>query len=185
MAPEPPPRALPSPRTHTRPHPVFGGRAWDPRAGEEGRLETGLTQNGPLTPRVSCMLALRTSGRAGVGSGSQGLPVGAGSRGHGRACARAGWCQGALVGCMLMVVCVCVPMRPHFTLLESNLRGGLDLVERTGYITRQTGYTSSSRRISSRRRDRSIERPRSRPIAKACQHCLVHPNPTFKAKFFT
>ena len=43
---------------------------------EERRLETGLTHNSPLTPRVSCMLALRTSGRAGVGSGSQGVPGG-------------------------------------------------------------------------------------------------------------
>ena len=56
---------------------------------EERRLETGLTHNSPLTPRVSCMLALRTSGRAGVGSGSQGGGRGAGTRGC------AGWCQGA------------------------------------------------------------------------------------------
>ena len=183
------PRATPaSTPVSSNPHPPAPGVRRASMGSEGGG--GGASGDGPDSersphPRVSCMLALRTSGRAGVGSGSQGLPVGAGSRGHGRACARPGWCQGALVGCMLMVVCVCVPMRPHFTLLESNLRGGLDLVERTGYITRQTGYTSSSRRISSRRRDRSIERPRSRPIAKACQHCLVHPNPTFKAKFFT
>ena len=77
------------------PPPVFGGRAWVPMAVEERRLETGLTHNSPLTPRVSCMLALRTSGRAGVGSGSQGVPGGRGPGGHGRACACAGWCQGA------------------------------------------------------------------------------------------
>ena len=123
---------------------------------EERRLETGLTHNSPLTPRVSCMLALRTSGRAGVGSGSQGVPGGRGPGGHGRACARAGWCQGALVGCMLMVVGSLVPMLRHFMLFESKLRDGLGLVERTGCITRQTAYASSNGRISSRRRDRSI-----------------------------
>ena len=138
------------------PPPVFGGRAWVPMAVEERRLETGLTHNSPLTPRVSCMLALRTSGRAGVGSGSQGVPGGRGPGGHGRACACAGWCQGALMGCMLMVVGSLVPMLRHFMLFESKLRDGLGLVERTGCITRQTAYASSNGRISSRRRDRSI-----------------------------
>ena len=118
---------------------------------EERRLETGLTHNSPLTPRVSCMLALRTSGRAGVGSGSQGVPGGRGPGG-----VRAGVRELALVGCMLKVVGSLVPMLRHFMLFESKLRDGLGLVERTGCITRQTAYASSNGRISSRRRDRSI-----------------------------
>ena len=108
----------------------MGGRAGGP--GAAGRPETGLTANGPLAPGLM-HAGPPNFGVGGCGFGVTGVPQGGGQRGpggHGRARARAGWCQGALAGCMLMVVGSWVPMLRHFILLESNLRDGLYLVRR-------------------------------------------------------